>query len=129
MARNDHDWELKGGGASIPASGSGMGLALWQCQECGLAASRALTDRNNSLNSVLPEPIVDKPCEGPGYDGFYVRGEPAVVDAIVVLNGTRYVLARSEDNAEAVEFRHLPDDQLERIRDEEDVEVYEIDAE
>lgn len=67
MSDDGHDWELKGGGMTSSLN-SPMGLSLWQCRECGLAASRALTNRNEALNSVVPTPDVDPACEG-GSDG------------------------------------------------------------
>lgn len=61
MATN-HEWSLKGGGFAKNSSTIGMGVSLWQCEACGLAATRALTARQESLNAVLPVPDVDEPC-------------------------------------------------------------------
>lgn len=60
-------------------------------------------------------------------DEFYLYGDPAVVDAVVVIDGEVYALARSETNQEAVHYRSRRAG--EEIAEYLDAEVYEIDAE
>lgn len=68
MATNEHDWSLEGGGFAKNSSHMGMGVSLWQCEDCGLAATRALTARSEQLNAVLPAPDVDQSCTGDSSD-------------------------------------------------------------
>lgn len=68
-ADSEHGWELKGGGETIPADGPGMGLTLWQCRACDLAASRALTYNQERLDAIVPPPDVDEPCTAGGDNG------------------------------------------------------------
>jgi len=59
----EHNWELKGGAQTQNSKPSmPFGLSMWQCRKCGLAATRALTARSESLNAILPAPNVDESC-------------------------------------------------------------------
>lgn len=85
------------------------------------AAAESLHER---LGNILE---ADHRRDRGGYEGFYVRGEPADVDAVVTVDGERYVLARTGTEAVPVKHRYLPDEQTEKIAREEDVGVYHID--
>jgi len=130
MDVHDHDdVELKsqhvpGGrfGFELSARYTYAGRDCTQIMSLNRAAAESLYER---LGEVLE---VDPRGDRGGYEGFYVRGEPAEVDAVVTVDGDRYVLARSDDEAHAIKHRHLPDEQLEKIAAQEDTEVYRIDG-
>ena len=63
-----HEWELKGGATAHGNRDlSTTGVVLWQCTECGIAASRHLTYKHTSSRDVvLDTPEVDEECGSSG---------------------------------------------------------------
>lgn len=60
---SEHNWNLKGGTVLTFASGPGDTMALFQCENCNLSATKRLTNRHSGDSSVIQKPDVEAECE------------------------------------------------------------------